>query len=206
MRKSASHMDVVAVADAPAADSNAGTPDANGSDHLLPGHHHGTRPAAAAGVASSLLPHHLAPPLKKTKLSTVCNLLPGKKAVQEHENEVAEVVIVCEPEQASLMMGGLHPRASLYERPVNTDSAKSMHAEFRKVLRESGVKVRWCRKRERAQGGGEEVAAVREGGRQGHVVVHVAVQDEASCRNGGGHRRRWTAGDQPGRHWGRGSV
>jgi hypothetical protein len=31
-------------------------------------------------------------------------------AIQEHENEPAEVVIVCEPEGTSLMMGGLHPR------------------------------------------------------------------------------------------------
>lgn len=31
---------------------------------------------------------------------------------------------MCEPEQASLMMGGLHPRGSLYERPINIDIAK----------------------------------------------------------------------------------
>lgn len=31
-------------------------------------------------------------------------------ACQQHENEAAEVVIVCEPEGTSLMMGGLHPR------------------------------------------------------------------------------------------------
>jgi hypothetical protein len=54
-------------------------------------------------------------------------------ALQGHENEIAEVVIVCEPEQASLMMGGLHPRGSLFERPVNIDTAKQQHAEFRKV-------------------------------------------------------------------------
>ena len=34
----------------------------------------------------------------------------GQAACQEHENEPAEVVIVCEPEGTSLMMGGLHPR------------------------------------------------------------------------------------------------
>ena len=33
-------------------------------------------------------------------------------AIQEHENERAEVVIVCEPEGTSLMMGGLHPRCA----------------------------------------------------------------------------------------------
>lgn len=75
----------------------------------------------------------VAPPLIRSKLGTVVNLLEGKKAIQEHENEIAEVVIVCEPEQASLMMGGLHPRGSLYERPVNIDSARAHHAEFRCV-------------------------------------------------------------------------
>lgn len=35
------------------------------------------------------------------------------KARQDHENEPAEVVIVCEPEGTSLMMGGLHPRQIL---------------------------------------------------------------------------------------------
>lgn len=39
------------------------------------------------------------------------------------------------------MMGGLHPRGSLYERPVNIDTAKLQHARFREVLREHGVKV-----------------------------------------------------------------
>ncbi len=47
-------------------------------------------------------------------------------AKQEHENQVAEIVIVCEPEGTSLMMGGLHPRASLYEKPVNLDAAKTV--------------------------------------------------------------------------------
>ncbi|KXZ51615.1 hypothetical protein GPECTOR_12g579 [Gonium pectorale] len=82
-----------------------------------------------------------APPAKRSKLSTVVNLLEARTAVQESENELAEVVIVCEPEQASLMMGGLHPRGSLYERPVNMDIAKQQHAEFRKVLREHGLRV-----------------------------------------------------------------
>jgi arginine deiminase len=39
------------------------------------------------------------------------------------------------------LQGGLHPRASLYERPVNLDSAKQTHSNFRHVLREHGVKV-----------------------------------------------------------------
>lgn len=52
-------------------------------------------------------------------------------AKQEHENQVAEIVIVCEPEGTSLMMGGLHPRASLYEKPVNLDAAKQVRDRAR---------------------------------------------------------------------------
>lgn len=63
------------------------------------------------------------------------------RAVQEHENQVAEVVVVCEPEGTSLMMGGLHPRASLFERPVNLESSRKAHRTFREVLREMGVHV-----------------------------------------------------------------
>jgi hypothetical protein len=59
------------------------------------------------------------------------------RSPQEGENEPAEVVIVCEPEQASLMMGGLHPRGSLYERPVNIETAKQQHSEFRKASAQS---------------------------------------------------------------------
>uniref|UniRef100_A0A383WIV7 Arginine deiminase n=1 Tax=Tetradesmus obliquus TaxID=3088 RepID=A0A383WIV7_TETOB len=84
------------------------------------------------------------PPLKKIRKSAMSEALftNGRlKAVQEDENEVAEVVIVCEPEGATLMMGGLHPRGSLYERPVNIDTAKAQHAGFREVLRAQGVRV-----------------------------------------------------------------
>ena len=85
----------------------------------------------------------VAPAVSTTKRGSAINLLAGggTTAVQEHENETAEIVIVCEPQGTSLMMGGLHPRASLYERPVNLDAAKSAHAEFRQVMREAGVKV-----------------------------------------------------------------
>jgi hypothetical protein len=93
---------------------------------------------AEVGASNGTAP----PPAKKAKRGSVCNLLEGNmKAVQEHENEIAEVVIVCEPESSSLTMGALHPRGSLYERPINIDSAKTMHAEFRRVLREHGLRV-----------------------------------------------------------------
>ena len=46
-------------------------------------------------------------------------------AIQEHENETAEVVLVCEPEGTSLMMGGLHPR---YAR--DRALVQHLHAHF----------------------------------------------------------------------------
>lgn len=55
--------------------------------------------APATATATAIAPHHRhhrMPPLGAAR--------------QCHENEVAEVVIVCEPEGTSLMMGGLHPR------------------------------------------------------------------------------------------------
>ena len=53
------------------------------------------------------------------------------KACQVHENDRADIVIVCEPEGASLLMGGLHPRASLYEKPINLEMARRQHEGFR---------------------------------------------------------------------------
>jgi len=60
----------------------------------------------------------------KGKKGSASNLMtmenpPGTqhKARQDHENEPAEVVIVCEPEGTSLMMGGLHPRYEQYLAP-----------------------------------------------------------------------------------------
>lgn len=63
------------------------------------------------------------------------------KAEQYGENLIAEIVITCEPEGASLQMGGLHPRASLFEKPVNMTQAQMAHAEFRKLMRENNVRV-----------------------------------------------------------------
>lgn len=53
----------------------------------------------------------------------------------------AEVVIVCEPEGAPLLMGALHPRASLYEKPINLEAARKQHEGFRDIMRQFGVKV-----------------------------------------------------------------
>lgn len=80
-------------------------------------------------------PFHGSYEVNRSKITTVSKLAEGLTAIQEHENELAEVVVVCEPEQASLMMGGLHPRGSLFERPVNIEVAKTQHAQFREVVR-----------------------------------------------------------------------
>lgn len=64
------------------------------------------------------------------------------KARQEHENDVANTVIVCEPERSTVMMGGLHPRASLFEKTVHLDKATKQHRIFREVLAANGLKVR----------------------------------------------------------------
>lgn len=52
-------------------------------------------------------------------------------AAQWDENDLAEVVIVAEPETAAV--GSLHPKGSLYEKPMNVDIAKAQHAKFREV-------------------------------------------------------------------------
>lgn len=75
------------------------------------------------GLASGL------PPVAAARRSTAAELLQEKyrvTAIQESENDKAEIVIVCEPEGMSLQMGGLHPRASLYEKPVNLEAAKQV--------------------------------------------------------------------------------
>ena len=45
----------------------------------------------------------------------------------------------CNPPAAGKVIS--YARASLYERPVNLETAKAAHAEFRRVMREAGVKV-----------------------------------------------------------------
>ncbi len=45
-----------------------------------------------------------------TPITSLTQLAPCAANTQEHENEVAEVLIVCEPEQASLVPGANRPR------------------------------------------------------------------------------------------------
>eukprot|EP00899_Mesostigma_viride_P029157 jgi/Mesvir1/9426/Mv02169-RA.1 len=61
-------------------------------------------------------------------------------AGQRHENDVAEIVLVCEPDLPK-MMGSLHPCGSLYERPINLDEAKAQHQAFQQVLSKHGARV-----------------------------------------------------------------
>jgi hypothetical protein len=62
--------------------------------------------------------------------ASLCSIQSPLQAVQEGENDKAEIVIVCEPEGMSLQMGGLHPRASLYEKPVNLEAAKQVRVAY----------------------------------------------------------------------------
>eukprot|EP00906_Rhabdomonas_costata_P030672 RCo043365 len=59
---------------------------------------------------------------------------------QNHENDVAELVIVCKP-SLPRMMGTLHPAASLYEKPVNIPQADLQHDRFKKMIQDFGIKV-----------------------------------------------------------------
>merc|ERR1719311_828107 len=59
---------------------------------------------------------------------------PGGHFTQTHENDLARVVIVCAP-GIPKMMGALHPAGSLYERPVNLETAKAEHRGLRAALR-----------------------------------------------------------------------
>jgi len=63
------------------------------------------------------------------------SLLPG----QCHEDDTAEVVLVCEPDLHNNLMGALHPNGALYEKPVNINDASRQHAEFRATLRRHGI-------------------------------------------------------------------
>lgn len=87
-------------------------------------------------------------PDEATKMAIRAGVLPrllvteaDRTASQVDENHIAKVVITCEPEGASLMMGAMHPKGSLYERPVNLTEAKTTHAAFRELLRSNGCKV-----------------------------------------------------------------
>jgi phage tail sheath protein FI len=87
-------------------------------------------------------------PDEATKTAIRAGVLPrllvaeeDRTAVQIHENHIAKVVVTCEPEGASLMMGAMHPKGSLYERPVNLAEAIATHAAFRELLRANGCKV-----------------------------------------------------------------
>lgn len=55
----------------------------------------------------------------------------GVPAMQLDENDEAQLIMVAEPDAA--MVGSLHPRGSLYERPVNTCVSKAQHAKLREV-------------------------------------------------------------------------
>eukprot|EP00242_Pyramimonas_sp_CCMP2087_P016823 CAMPEP_0198212218 /NCGR_PEP_ID=MMETSP1445-20131203/25587_1 /TAXON_ID=36898 /ORGANISM="Pyramimonas sp., Strain CCMP2087" /LENGTH=519 /DNA_ID=CAMNT_0043886617 /DNA_START=215 /DNA_END=1774 /DNA_ORIENTATION=- len=58
---------------------------------------------------------------------------------QIHEDDPAEVVIVCEPDLNNNVMGSIHPHGALYESPVNVEVSSAQHRRFRETIRENGV-------------------------------------------------------------------
>mmetsp|Transcript_38930 Transcript_38930/g.110193 ORF Transcript_38930/g.110193 Transcript_38930/m.110193 type:complete len:362 (-) Transcript_38930:174-1259(-) len=74
-------------------------------------------------------------------LGEAASLAESRRGVQEHENDEATTVIVCEPERSTLTMGSLHPRASLFEKTVHLDRAVEEHKGFRDALEMHGIKV-----------------------------------------------------------------
>jgi hypothetical protein len=58
---------------------------------------------------------------------------------QIHEDDPAEVVIVCEPDLNNNVMGSIHPHGALYESPVNVEVSSAQHRRFREAIRENGV-------------------------------------------------------------------
>jgi arginine deiminase len=59
---------------------------------------------------------------------------------QEHEDDVARVIIVCAP-SLSKTMGALHPAGALYARPVDINKAREAHAAFVSLLKHKGVET-----------------------------------------------------------------
>eukprot|EP00854_Cymbomonas_tetramitiformis_P023642 gene23642-28638_t len=78
-------------------------------------------------------------PRSTPALATIPDLSGPKSTGQTHENDLAQVVIVCEPDLTNSMMGSIHPHGALYEKPVDLRESQSEHAQFRQVLRERGV-------------------------------------------------------------------
>jgi len=60
----------------------------------------------------------------------VARVTPGSPAAalgftgQLHEDDPAEVIIVCEPDLNNNVMGSIHPHGALYERPVNVTHSR----------------------------------------------------------------------------------
>ena len=58
---------------------------------------------------------------------------------QRHEDDFAQIVLVCEANLSNNIMGALHPNGSLYERPVNMAVCSRQHLAFREALEAEGA-------------------------------------------------------------------
>eukprot|EP00211_Chloroparvula_japonica_P005003 CAMPEP_0119124114 /NCGR_PEP_ID=MMETSP1310-20130426/3825_1 /TAXON_ID=464262 /ORGANISM="Genus nov. species nov., Strain RCC2339" /LENGTH=858 /DNA_ID=CAMNT_0007114007 /DNA_START=91 /DNA_END=2667 /DNA_ORIENTATION=+ len=63
-----------------------------------------------------------------------------KHWAQASEDEGAKLVLTCSPGMPSFV-NGLHPAASLFEHPINLDSAERQHLQMRNHLRKLGAHV-----------------------------------------------------------------
>ncbi|KAL0207030.1 hypothetical protein P9112_012741 [Eukaryota sp. TZLM1-RC] len=62
------------------------------------------------------------------------------KFFQEHENDIAELILVHEP-GIEIFMGSMHPNGALYEKPVNLRVAQKQHRTFVKTLKDNHIRV-----------------------------------------------------------------
>lgn len=73
---------------------------------------------------------------------SILNRSPFIQTGQSHENDQAQIVIVCAPSSLSKLMGSLHPAGALYEKPVNIRNARESHAAFVSLLKRHNIDVR----------------------------------------------------------------
>jgi len=92
--------------------------------------------ASAPTKVDSYPTHDSMPPILDVESGTLVAFQAQKRGEEANsfecsqvcENDVAQVIIVCEPDLHNNLMGALHPNGALYEAPVN------MTVSFRSVL------------------------------------------------------------------------
>eukprot|EP01112_Ceratiomyxa_fruticulosa_P010629 TRINITY_DN2819_c0_g5_i1.p1 TRINITY_DN2819_c0_g5~~TRINITY_DN2819_c0_g5_i1.p1 ORF type:complete len:829 (-),score=201.18 TRINITY_DN2819_c0_g5_i1:70-2556(-) len=102
--------------------------------------------SALGNTLSSQIPRNklYTPPsptsISNTPTSPTHAQIPAVTYTQSHENDPAQVVLLHSP-GLSNWMGSIHPNGSLYEFPVDLESAKAEHDGYRATLEKNGVRV-----------------------------------------------------------------